>query len=600
VGNDQQPAESYDVAILGGGLAGLTFALQLKQVRPDTTIFIAEKREGPAREAAFKVGESTQEISCHYFGDVLGFKEHLENEQIHKNGLRFWFPAGDNSELAERVERGPAGRLPVPTYQLDRGRFENFLGEQCLAAGIDRFGGARIQDVEIAGDRHQITGTDLFPGGFDEAVLSGDLHRITFTLGGETVSVKARWVVDATGRSFTLKKRLGLLEDNGHVINSSWFRLAGGLDLEDWADPNDEEFFGRMAERGVRSLSTNHLCGEGYWVWLIQLSSGPISIGLCADPRFHPFEEFNTLEGLLDWFRRHEPPLAEAVEGRLDQVEDFLKVEDFSYGCKQVFSGSDRWCLVGEAGAFLDPFYSPGSDFIAISNTLTTDLVTRSLDGEDVTERAKAHDELYLAAYRTHLTFYEHQYEFWHNPAVMNVKIGANNIHYWGCNGLLFFKRKWADVDFMARVRPDVERIWAITRRLEAMYREWHALDSREWRRALVSTAAFPAMFERHEDLEREFDDDGLAAQLAANADLMEAYAVLAFNKAAQSLPGGGPGEDEKINPYAVSLDTDRWEADGLFNGEGMSVAEARQTPAQGMENLFMEVIAQPAKSPAV
>jgi flavin-dependent dehydrogenase len=575
--NDPQPAASYDVAILGGGLAGLTLGHQLKQARPDTTIFIAEKREGPAREAAFKVGESTQEISCNYFADVIGFREHLEQEQITKNGLRFWFPAGDNSELAERVERGPASRLPVHTYQLDRGRFENFLGEQALAAGIDLVGSARVRDVELGDDE----------------------HTITYTVGGKESTdertVKARWLVDASGRAFTLKRKLGLLEDNGHVINSSWFRLAGGLDLEDWADPDDEEFFGRMSERGVRRLSTNHVCGQGYWVWLIQLSSGPISIGICADPRFHPFEEINTLEGLMDWFRRHEPQIAESVEGRLDQVEDFLKVEDFSYGYKQVFSGSDRWCLVGEAGAFLDPFYSPGSDFIAISNTLTTDLVTRSLDGEDVTERAMAHDELYLAAYRTHLTFYERQYEFWHNPAVMNVKIGANNIHYWGCNALLFFKRKWADLEFMARVRPDVERIWAITRRLEAMYREWHALESREWRRALVSTAGFPAMFERHEDLEREFDDDALAARIAANADLMEAYAVLAFHKAASALPGGGPGEDEKINPYAVGLDPERWEADGLQNGEGLSLVEARRTPAAGMENLFMDAIAQPA-----
>jgi flavin-dependent dehydrogenase len=573
VSNDQ----SYDVAILGGGLAGLTLAHQIVQARPGTTIFIAEKREGPAREAAFKVGESTQEISCEYFGHQLGFTDHLVNEQITKNGLRFWFPAGDNTELAERVERGPASRLPVHTYQLDRGRFENFLGEQALAAGIDLVGSARVRNVE----------------------LGDELHEITYTLGDKESTdertVTARWIVDATGRAFTLKRKLGLLEDNGHVINSSWFRLAGGLDLEDWADPDDEEFFGRMSERGVRKLSTNHVCGQGYWVWLIQLSSGPISIGLCADPRFHPFEEFDTLEGLMDWFRRHEPQIAESVEGRLDQVEDFLKVPDFSYGCKQVYSGSDRWCLVGEAGAFLDPFYSPGSDFIAVSNSMTTDLVTRFLDGEDVTERAKAHDELYLAAYRTHLTFYEKQYEFWHNPAVMNVKIGCNNIHYWGCNALLFFKRKWADPEFMARVRPDVERIWGITRRLEPMYREWNALDSREWRRALVSTAGFPAMFERHEDLERDFDDDALAAQLAANADLMEAYAVLAFHKAAASLPDGQPGEDETINPYAVSLDPDRWEADGLFNGDGMSLVEARQTPAAGMETLFMEAIATPA-----
>ena len=44
-----------------------------------------------------------------------------------------------------------------------------------------------------------------------------------------------------------------------------------------------------------------------------------------------------------------------------------------------------------------------------------------------------------------------------------------------------------------------------------------------------------------------------------------------------------------------MSLDPDRWEADGLFNGEGMTLAEARQTAADGIENLFMEAVAQPA-----
>jgi flavin-dependent dehydrogenase len=571
-----QPGESYDVAILGGGLAGLSLGLQLKLARPETRVFIAEKRPGPAPEAAFKVGESTVEVSSHYFRDVLGLRDHLEHDEITKFGLRWWFPAAGNQDIAQRIERGINRPLAHPSFQLDRGRFENFLGEKCREAGVELFGGSFITDVDVGSDPHTVT---IVRGG----------------VGGEEFTIKARWVVDAAGRSFILKRKLGLLEDNGHMVNSAWFRLAGGLDIESWVDSEDDEFFDRMSERGLRRFSTNHLCGKGYWVWLIPLASGPISIGIVADPKFHRWDEMNTLEGALDWIRGHEPQLGAALDNRRDQVEDFLKIENFSYGCKQEFSGRDRWCLVGEAGAFLDPFYSPGSDFIAISNTLSTDLITRELGGEDVAERAKAHNELYLATYRVALTQYEDQYGFWHNPMVMTVKICANNILYWGTVGLLFFHEKYTDPEFIASVRPDLERIWSLTRVLEAMYREWNAVESREWRRAIVPTTDFPAMVERHTDMAGGFDDETLRAKLAATAELMESFAVLAFHRAARALGDAAPGDDEKINPYAISLDPDRWEADGLFNGEGSSAAEARKTPAAGLENLFMEAVAQPA-----
>lgn len=576
MGNDQQPADSYDVAVLGGGLAGFTCALQIKLARPDTSVMLVERRDSPAPEAAWKVGESTQEIAPHYWGQVLGLQEHLDEHHIEKCGLRFWWPAGDNDDITQRVERGPKKHPPVPSYQVDRGRFENFLWDRIVDVGVDLFGGCLVKDID----------------------LGDETHAITLTRGDETLSTKARWVVDAAGRAFLLKNKLGLHEDNDHDVNAAWFRLGGGIDIEDWADPNDEEFFGRMEERGLRMLSTNHICGRGYWVWLIPLASGPISVGIVADQRFHPFDRINTLEGALDWIREHEPQLAASIEGREDQVQDFLCLRHFSYGTKQAFDGRDRWAMVGEAGPFLDPFYSPGSDYIAMANTFTTDLVTRELDGEDVTARAEAHNDFYLNAFRMHLAFYDGQYEFWHNPLVMNVKIGGNNILYWGVYGLLFFHRKLTDIEFMAEVRPEIERIWAISRRLEAMYREWNALESQEWRRAMVPTSAFPAMFERHLDMARGYDDDALKQKLAETADLMEAYAVLAFNRAASALPGGGPGEDEKINPYAVSLDPGRWETERLIIDSGMTVAEARKTPAAGMENLFMEAIAQPA--PAV
>ena len=104
----------------------------------------------------------------------------------------------------------------------------------------------------------------------------------------------------------------------------------------------------------------------------------------------------------------------------------------------------------------------------------------------------------------------------------------------------------------------------------------------------------FRAMIQRHVELAGGFDDETLKAKIAANADLLEAIAVLIFAKAARTLGDVAPDETTKIDPYAVSLDPDRWEADGLFDENGLSAAEARQGPAGGLESCWMEAVAQP------
>jgi flavin-dependent dehydrogenase len=122
------PGDRYDVAILGGGLAGLTLAIQLKQARPETSILVLEKREGPAPLAAFKVGESTVPAGAHYFADVVGMDEHLHKEQLIKCGLRYFPPGDGNRDITNRVEMGPPAFPPHDNFQIDRGLFENKLG----------------------------------------------------------------------------------------------------------------------------------------------------------------------------------------------------------------------------------------------------------------------------------------------------------------------------------------------------------------------------------------------------------------------------------------------------------------------------------------
>lgn len=497
-----EAGSTYDVAILGGGAAGLTLALQLHKARPDTSIVVVEKNVR-APEAAHKVGESTVDIASHYMRDVLEIEPHIAAEQLEKFGLRFFFTQGDNRDIARRVELGHARPTHVvPTYQLDRGRFENYLSDALTAAGVDVWVGHKVDEVDLTG--------------------AGELHRVGVTTPmGEHREIRAPWVVDASGRASTLKRKLGLAKPNGHNVNAAWFRIDYPIDIDEWS--NLESWHERIRD-GRRSLSTNHLMGEGYWVWLIPLASNTISVGIVVDADLHPFARISRFEKALEWLREHEPQCAEVVESHRDKLLDFKVMRNYSYGCEQVYS-ADGWCLAGEAGIFLDPLYSPGFDVISMSNGLITDLVTQALDGADVGDLAAIHNNVFFMVTDGWLPIYEGQYPIMGNARVMSAKAVWDTGVYWAVPSLLFYRDQFRQLVDRPGLIRQLARMSSITVPVQRFFRQWYDVEPKVHADGFITYYDYEFMTRFHEGILAELSDADLGDRLAANLDELERIA---------------------------------------------------------------------------
>src|SRR5690606_38700678 len=158
----------------------------------------------------------------------------------------------------------------------------------------------------------------------------------------------ARWVVDASGRTGLLRRRFGTKEGTEHAGNSGWFRIDERIDMSELVASPDGPWHER-ALSSARWRSTNHLMGQGYWVWLIALPKERMSIGVVTHDAVHGFERVRTLPRVMAFFEEHEPALAARLANT--QVLDFRCIKAYSYGIARSWS-AQRWAIVGEAGAF--------------------------------------------------------------------------------------------------------------------------------------------------------------------------------------------------------------------------------------------------------
>jgi flavin-dependent dehydrogenase len=349
---------SCDVAILGGAFSGAATALMLKRRRPEASVVIVEKTEDFDR----KVGESTTEVSSCFLTKVLGLTQHLGHEQLVKQGLRFWFAASNETAFDQCVEMGAKYNSRLSGFQVDRAKLDEHVLDLAVKAGCELWRPAKVTKVDV------------------------QTKTMEVTAGEEKRSLRAKWIVDATGRVALLARQLGHFQQNTqHPINSIWARFRNVKDWDSHELRRKYPCWGK-ATTTARSWATNHLMGYGWWCWIIPLKGGDVSVGLVYDSRlFQPPAGATIGDRLKAHFATH--PVGKEILSEAEPLEDDQRAYSALAYWSECIAG-DGWVSVGDAASFIDPLYSSGLDFCGFTSSGAVALIDRALGGEDVSAAA--------------------------------------------------------------------------------------------------------------------------------------------------------------------------------------------------------------------
>lgn len=522
--------ENYtDVTIIGAGLAGLTLALQLRNENADISITIIEKRNGKAPESAHKVGESTVELGTYYLREVIGLKEYLIKNHLPKIGLRFFISPQNKESIENRLEIGASGKLPAPSHQIDRGIFENDLIDLVQQKGIKYIDNAKVKDAEINRRGH---------------------HKIYYNSDKKKYELESKWIVDTSGRGFFLKKKLDLKKELNHKISSAWFRLDGVIDVNEWS--TDEEWKSFLSP-GIRKLGTCHLMDTGYWVWIIPLVNDKTSIGIVADPRYHKLDTFNSYEKALNWLSINEPQAYKEIKKHDFEVMDFKALKHFAYDAKKYYS-NQRWATTGEAGSFLDPFYSPGTDLIALNNTFVADLILKDFANEDIMMPTMLYDITYNELIKNWAPIYTDKYSLFGNTQIMIIKIFWDWAVYWTFPSLIFINKGYTNIETLKYLFTQKDstfpKVAALGLNMQNFFMDWNKYKPNE-RTDYIDYMKMDCVQKMQDDLTKHFNQEELKSLTDHNILLLEQIATEIFRKATKDI---FEIEIKNIDPYTFTI----------------------------------------------
>jgi len=365
----------YDVAIIGGGPAGSTAAALL--ARAGRRVIVFEREKFPR----FHIGESLLPFSMKAFTRLglhekflrAGFMKKFGGEIVgacSESGTKFYFKDGYRSQTDH-------------AYQVTRGDFDKVLLDHAVECGAEVHEETSVDQVEFSNDEVELG-----------IKYNGSFH-----------SIRARYVIDASGRTSVLGRKFKIKKTYDHLQKLSIFAHYDGV----W-----------RAE-GIDGTLTVLIRAIDRWFWLIPLSAERTSVGVVLDSEAFRNSKLRA-EDFLEQALSEQPIIAKRMTDARRVSQVYVEA-DFSYRSARLHG--DRWLLAGDAAGFIDPIFSSGVFLAVFSGELCADVLNEVLDHPRKARRLFAG---YERAVNRAMDIYLRFVNAWYTKEFIEVFLAPRNI----------------------------------------------------------------------------------------------------------------------------------------------------------------------------
>jgi len=330
---------SCEVLVIGGGPAGSTIAALLAQGGRD--VLMLEKDKHPR----FHIGESLLPMNMPMF-EELGLLDEIKRIGIVKLGAEFvspWHPAPVMIDFNDALDN-----TWPSAYQVRRDQFDEVMFKNAAAKGARVVEQCKVTDIKFQ------------PGA--EALVD------TMDKDGQTQRIRAKFVVDASGRDTFLSNHFGMKHRNKKHNSAAMFgHFSGVKRLEGEVEGNISLFW---FDHG--------------WFWFIPLPDGNTSIGATCWPYYMKTRKTDMTQFFMDTIAMC-PALMERMKNAKLETP-VTATGNFSYLSER--SSGENYILLGDAFAFIDPIFSSGVFLAMASSFAGAKAVERCLSKPQEAEQA--------------------------------------------------------------------------------------------------------------------------------------------------------------------------------------------------------------------